>query len=292
MDLNQIRSFLAVTQTLNFTNAAKQNGVPQSTISRQISDLEGQLNVKLFYRTKRDVKLTEEGRTFLPYAVEMLEAAKKGAYAVKQLHEGAKGRLSIATIATAGTFLADCLREFGAAYPDVVVDITYVSSGDALLEEGQDPFDFHFLHQDMLPYSDVFDSIATHTDQLSLVVPKNHPLSHDPLDTAALQREKFILLSEEENPILYMQIMDFFRSHRFSPNVVNQSDDVRAVLLSVSAELGITILPTSHPREFMPDTLDVIPLDEEITYAAAWKRSLLNPAAALFLNIIKEHAMP
>ena len=36
MDLNQIRSFLAVTQTLNFTNAAKQNGVPQSTISRQI----------------------------------------------------------------------------------------------------------------------------------------------------------------------------------------------------------------------------------------------------------------
>lgn len=77
MDLNQIRSFLAVTQTLNFTNAAKQNGVPQSTISRQISDLESQLNVRLFYRTKRDVQLTEEGRTFLPYAIEMLDAAKK-----------------------------------------------------------------------------------------------------------------------------------------------------------------------------------------------------------------------
>lgn len=291
MDLNQIRSFLAVTQTLNFTNAAKQNGVPQSTISRQISDLEGQLNVKLFYRTKRDVQLTEEGRTFLPYAVEMLEAAKKGAYAVKQLHEGATGRLSIATIATAGPFLADCLREFGASYPDIVVDITYVSSGDALLEEGQDPFDFHFLHQDMLPYSDVFDSVATHTDRLSLVVPKNHPLCHSTIDAATLQREKFILVSEEENPILYMQIMDFFRSHRFSPNVVNQSDDVRAVLLSVSAELGITILPTSHPQEFMPDALDVIPLDAEITYAAAWKRSLLNPAAPLFLNIIKQHAM-
>lgn len=291
MDLNQIRSFLAVTQTLNFTNAARQNGVPQSTISRQISDLEGQLNVKLFYRTKRDVQLTEEGRTFLPYAVEMLEAAKKGAWAVKQLHEGAGGRLSIATVAASGTFLSNCLREFGKAYPNVVVDITYVSSGDALLEEGQDPFDFHFLHRDMLPDSDVFDSMTTHIERLCLVVPKGHPLGRGELDAAVLQKEKFILIPEEESPILYMQVMDFFRSHRLSPAVVNQSSDVRAVLLSVSAELGVTILPSSQPMEFLRDALDIIPLDAEIVCAAAWKRSLLNPAAALFLDILKKHTI-
>ena len=95
MDLNQIRSFLAVTQTLNFTNAARQNGVPQSTISRQISDLESQLGVRLFYRTRRDVQLTQEGRTFLPYALEMMEASQKGAFAVRQLRDGAAGRLSL-----------------------------------------------------------------------------------------------------------------------------------------------------------------------------------------------------
>ena len=94
MHLNQIKSFLTVSKMLNFTNAARQNGVPQSTISRQISDLEQQLGVRLFYRTKRDVRLTEEGRTFIPYAQEILDAARKGSYAVKQLHDGAKGRLS------------------------------------------------------------------------------------------------------------------------------------------------------------------------------------------------------
>ena len=62
MHLNQIKSFITVSQVLNFTNAARQNGVPQSTISRQINDLEQQLGVKLFYRTKRDVRLTQEGR--------------------------------------------------------------------------------------------------------------------------------------------------------------------------------------------------------------------------------------
>ena len=60
MHLNQIKSFITVSQVLNFTNAARQNGVPQSTISRQINDLEQQLGVKLFYRTKRDVRLTQE----------------------------------------------------------------------------------------------------------------------------------------------------------------------------------------------------------------------------------------
>ena len=89
MHLNQIKSFLTVSKMLNFTNAARQNGVPQSTISRQISDLEQQLGVRLFYRTKRDVRLTEEGRTFIPYAQEILDAARKGSYAVKQLHDGA-----------------------------------------------------------------------------------------------------------------------------------------------------------------------------------------------------------
>ncbi len=292
MDLNQIRSFLAVTQTLNFTNAAKQNGVPQSTVSRQINDLETQLNVKLFYRTKRDVQLTEEGRTFLPFAIEMMEAAKKGAFAVKQLHEGAKGRLSIATIATSDVFLADCLRDFGRAYPDIVVDINYVSSGDALLDEGQDPFDFHFLYADMLPDSEEFDSLPTYTDQLCLVIPKGHPMGSGKADLSLLKNEKFILVSENESPILYMQIMDFFRSRRFAPNVVNESDNVRAVLLSVSAGLGITILPGSQPREVMQSALDMIPLDLDISYAVAWKKSLLNPAAKLFLEILKQHIEP
>ena len=71
MDLNQLQSFQAVAKTLSFTGAARRLGVPQSTVSRHISDLEQQLGAKLFYRTKRDVQLTEEGRAFLPYTGEI-----------------------------------------------------------------------------------------------------------------------------------------------------------------------------------------------------------------------------
>ena len=157
MHLNQIKSFITVSQVLNFTNAARQNGVPQSTISRQINDLEQQLGVKLFYRTKRDVRLTQEGRAFLPYAQEILDAAKKGAFAVRQLHEGAEGRLSIATIDDSDQFLAMCLQEFSRKYPGIIVDLTYVSHGEPLQSEVDDPYDFHFHYLDMIPDSEEYE---------------------------------------------------------------------------------------------------------------------------------------
>lgn len=292
MHLNQIKSFLAVSKMLNFTNAARQNGVPQSTISRHINDLEQQLGVRLFYRTKRDVRLTEEGRTFVPYAQEILEAARKGSYAVKQLHDGAKGRLSIATITTSDTFLQKCLKKFGSKYPDIVVDISFVSSGESLMDQDDDPYDFHFLYTDMLPDSDDFDMMEIHTDSLNFVLPASLEKKHEKADIAALQQERFILLSEEENPILYMQIMNFCRTHRFSPNIVNQFSDIKSVLLSVSAGLGITILPRILPDNIAPNDLTVIPIDDSysIECAVAWKKSLLNPAAQLFLDILKQEA--
>lgn len=305
MHLNQIKSFITVSQVLNFTNAARQNGVPQSTISRQINDLEQQLGVKLFYRTKRDVRLTQEGWAFLPYAQEILDAAKKGAFAVRQLHEGAEGRLSIATIDDSDQFLAMCLQEFSRKYPGIIVDLTYVSHGEPLQSEVDDPYDFHFHYLDMIPDSEEYEIRETHTTQLCFVSSKTAHTDMakpdddtdvvDGLDLSSLPHQKFILISEEENPILYMQIMNYCQTHRFTPQIANRFSDIKSVLLSVGSGLGISILPlkTADILSALPQTgIQVTPIDDEsyaITCAVAWKKSLLNPAAELFLQIMEEH---
>ena len=305
MHLNQIKSFITVSQVLNFTNAARQNGVPQSTISRQINDLEQQLGVKLFYRTKRDVRLTQEGWAFLPYAQEILDAAKKGAFAVRQLHEGAEGRLSIATIDDSDQFLAMCLQEFSRKYPGIIVDLTYVSHGEPLQSEVDDPYDFHFHYLDMIPDSEEYEIRETHTTQLCFVSSKTAHTDMakpdddtdvvDGLDLSSLPHQKFILISEEENPILYMQIMNYCQTHRFTPQIANRFSDIKSVLLSVGSGLGISILPlkTTEILAALPQTgIQVTPIGDEsyaITCAVAWKKSLLNPAAELFLQIMEEH---
>ncbi len=301
MHLNQIHSFLAVSKTLNFTGAARQLGVPQSTISRQINDLESQLGVRLFYRTKRDVQLTDEGRIFLPYANEIAEAARKGSFAVRQLHEGAAGRLSIAAADACRTFLANALSAFHQRYPEIAVDITPMPAGQSLMEDMKAPFDFWFLYRDMLVDPDNFEYAFTHREPLCIARRRDHatadPAKENPAGSLPdlrnmkdLSSERFILISEETDPILYMQTMNYCRTHRFTPKAANTFPEVSSVLLSVSAGLGISILPQSLLAG-SASQLEILPMDDEsyaIDCIAAWKPSLLNPAAALFLQTLRD----
>lgn len=177
MDLNQLQSFQAVAKTLSFTGAARRLGVPQSTVSRHISDLEQQLGAKLFYRTKRDVQLSDEGRTFLPYAGEILAAAARGAAAVAQLRSGARGRLVLAVSAAPAGLLERCVGKFSKAYPDIVVELLPVSCGRCLMDEDQAPYDMQFLLRELLPEGEELESLLLGEEGLSLLLPPGHPMA-------------------------------------------------------------------------------------------------------------------
>ena len=80
MNTFQLTCFLAVADTLNFARAAELLHVTQPAVTAQIHSLEKEMNVKLFKRTTRSVKMTEEGLIFLDDAkriVEISQRAKK-----------------------------------------------------------------------------------------------------------------------------------------------------------------------------------------------------------------------
>ena len=80
MNTFQLTCFLAVAEYLNFAQAAQQLHVTHPAVSQQIKSLEKELNVTLFQRTTRSVKLTEEGRAFLRDAQQIVaisDRAKK-----------------------------------------------------------------------------------------------------------------------------------------------------------------------------------------------------------------------
>ena len=75
MDLRQLRYFVAVAHLLNFSRAAESLHISQSTLSAAIREVEGELNIKIFYRTNHGVRLTLAGVEFLPYAHQVLKAS-------------------------------------------------------------------------------------------------------------------------------------------------------------------------------------------------------------------------
>jgi DNA-binding transcriptional LysR family regulator len=290
MDVTQIRYFVTVAETLNFREAARRHGVSQSSVSRQIGELEAELSAVLFQRNSRTVALTEAGNSFLPYAMDMLRTADSAASLLMQMGSS-KGHLSVATVSTSAPVLIRCLDAFFKRHPEIVVDVTLNNGREQVMAMREERHDFHFAHAAMLPDDGRLDYLVTHTDKLVVVVPKGHPLTKGPLDFAALHKERFLISYEPGYPLLYNQILDVCRAHHYVPENMNRFDKAESVLLAISAGLGISILPTALPAQFFPNAVDIIPIegmDTHRTYIAAWPRKSANPAAALFLEVIRE----
>lgn len=76
MELRQLRYFVKVAETLNFSEAAKALFVTQSTLSQQIKQLEQDLDTPLLIRSSHSVALTEAGMELLPFALKTLNDAE------------------------------------------------------------------------------------------------------------------------------------------------------------------------------------------------------------------------
>ena len=93
MELRHIRYFLAVAEEMNFTRAAERLHIAQPPLSRQIQELEAELDAKLFIRKPHALQLTEEGVLFRQYAQQILELVKKSSEDIREMEHGLQGTL-------------------------------------------------------------------------------------------------------------------------------------------------------------------------------------------------------
>lgn len=293
MDISQLKCFISVARTLNFSEAARRNYVSQSTVSRYIIDLEKEFGVQLFIRSHRDVLLTNEGKTLLPYAIEIVETLSKATSIIKQMHEGGKGRITVACDPTSFSFPTKCIKEFRKRYPDITVDLKELDcSGNGNILNGD--FDFCFMPRDMLPESSSVESLVTHNEQLFVLVDKTSSIAKNKdISISDLAGEKLVLLSENVTPILYMEIMDLYRTFHISPNIANAYDDAKSMYMAVASGMGISIVPSSLLNFTSNKSCVCIPLtdgDTSISYVMAWSKAAANPVAKHFLELVKEYA--
>src|ERR1041384_1322158 len=95
MELRHLRYFVAVAEELNFTRAAEKLHLAQPSLTRQIHNLEEEIKVKLFDRTRNQVSLTEEGRSFLVDAKRIMALSLESVQSVQRLSQGDSGELNL-----------------------------------------------------------------------------------------------------------------------------------------------------------------------------------------------------
>lgn len=137
LDLNQIAVFAKVVQTGSFTRAARDLGMPKSTVSRKISELEAELQARLLQRTTRKLGLTDAGRAFYPYSARIVAEMDEARRAVGSLHGTPRGVLRLTAPVSFGV-LGPVLASFMSRYPDVQLDVLCTDRIVDLVEEGFD----------------------------------------------------------------------------------------------------------------------------------------------------------
>ncbi|MFA1645584.1 MAG: LysR family transcriptional regulator, partial [Enterobacteriaceae bacterium] len=123
--LQDMALFALVAELGSFTSAALKAGLPKSSVSQRISQLEQQVGIRLLNRTTRKLNLTFAGEHYLIHCREMLAASERAEYAIQRLRDNPSGRLRITCPAGLGaTLLAHLNAEFQRRYPDVSLDVS------------------------------------------------------------------------------------------------------------------------------------------------------------------------
>jgi len=123
-ELRALRYFAAVAEIGSFTEAATQFGVPPSSLSRRVADLEKNLGAILLKRTTRKVTLTEIGREYLNQVQDILLQLEQSNESVRSYHSEPMGQLRISSMVGFGEqLLIPLLEEFSRLYPKIVLDI-------------------------------------------------------------------------------------------------------------------------------------------------------------------------
>lgn len=131
MDWDKLRVFHAVAEAGSFTHAGEILNLSQSSVSRQVSALEQNLNVPLFHRHARGLKLTESGETLFAAAKEVFAKVAIAEALVSEARDRPQGPLRITTAVAFGSiWLTERLREFIERYPDI--QVTLIVSEDEL----------------------------------------------------------------------------------------------------------------------------------------------------------------
>jgi DNA-binding transcriptional LysR family regulator len=289
MDSAQLRYFISAAQSLNFSEAARKHYITQPAISHHINDLEQQLGVKLFLRVGRQVFLTSEGELFLREAIDILEKIQDSTLKVQRHSEGKSGKLSVGIVNTSNEPFIRCLSAFSKRYPDILIDVHMTTGIDQSISINEGRYDFNFATTPMVLGNNNLDYTVSHQDRFCLALPSDHPLADQPVDFKKLTNERFVIITLADAPLLHTQILDICSHRNYSPKIVSYYNRAEALLLSVSAGVGITILPEKLFCPCAAENISRVPIPGDdclLTSVIAWKPHLTNSCALKFRDVV------
>lgn len=246
MELRHLRYFVVVAEEEHMTRAAQRLNIQQPPLSSQIRDLEREMEVRLFDRTPRSIRLNAAGRVFLKEAQELLANVDRAVMRAQQAARGESGRIAVGYTSSASLHpkVPQLIRAFHAKYPMISLDSRENTTRDLLDAVVQESLDAVFVRSTSQRYP-MLKSVVLCQERMVVALPIGHPLAQDtgPIALSALSAEGLILYRRADGPGIQDVLFAAFLEAGFTPRVAADVPRLLSAVTLVAAGKGITIVP-------------------------------------------------
>ncbi len=292
IDLRQLRYFVAVSEELNFSRAALRLHISQPPLSRQIQQLEDQLGVQLFVRSKTGVTLTKAGLAFLPEVKLTLLQVEKAIAAARATRGTDSGKFVVGyTTVFERSAIPDVMEDLHQRYPDWQFLTRGNHSINLVREVKNGTIDAAFigLHTDVqdLAVEKIID------DPLVVAMPSAHRLAQKrSISFNDLRDEPIFWFERRLNPGFYDHCQAFFNHIDFKLNAIPEPPDHHIMLGLIAEGKGVALVPSSL-QQIKRQGVIFRKLKEEsnrlsMGIAVAYAKQNTSPILQTFLELIRE----
>jgi LysR family transcriptional regulator, benzoate and cis,cis-muconate-responsive activator of ben and cat genes len=296
MELRHLRYFVAVAEELNFTRAAEKLRLAQPSLTRQIHNLEDELGVRLLDRSRNQVSLTEEGRSFLVDARRLVVLSLESVKSVQRFSRGESEQLNIGYLFKFNfDLLPVTLATFYQTRPETSVNLFDMSPAEQLRALEARKIDLGFVGLRPPAASKnvavlAWECVARHN--VVVVLPETHPLAKkNKIKITDLKSLFFVAMSEQTHPGSRDWLSGICQEAGFTPRILQDVDLESGLMTFVAEGLGVTLareqiknLP--HPGVvFRP-----LAIAAKADYWIAWHRENHSKALLQYIEAVKKQA--
>lgn len=291
--MRHLRYFVAVAENLSFTKAAAHLHLAQPSLTRQIHNLEEEIGVRLLNRSRNQVALTEEGRSFLLDTRRVLALASESVLAVQRLSRGETGQLNIGYLSHVNfELLPRTLASFRQAFPHTALNLFDMPPAEQFRALEARKIDLGFVGlRPPAAASLQWECIARH--KIVVALPIKHPLlKKSRVRLAELKTMFFVGMSEKTHPGFRDWLCETCQQAAgFAPRILQDAELEPALMSFVAEGLGVTLareqiknLP-HHGVAFRPLASPI-----KADYCIAWHRDNDSKALREYIQIVKTAA--
>lgn len=244
MELRHLRYFLILAKELSFTKASEKLFIAQPPLSRQIKELETELNAKLFNRNNKRVELTEAGKFYVKEVSQLLQSLDRINLKAQKISQNISGEFRIAYISS--TFsgdISELVKFLSSKYPFVNFRLYEVPTVEQVVGLEQGKIDLGIIRAPL--YSPDIDTRLWFRDSFSLVFNRSKVNIRSEKEIKKLKDETFVFFNKEYAPFYYDTLIEICAKYGFKPKIVHESNNISSIIQLVKNGLGISIVPTN-----------------------------------------------